>query len=203
MPNDNILLDPGTGGEKLRTRTSTIDTFEVHEQSIYMPGADTFYAYADNVSFANNKHHIGIFNASSSGKVISLRKLFAINLHTATATGIVQRFNINKITSMSGGTSITPVKSNTLNDNLPAQITVAAGPTVGGASIMFPWMSLSEENPTTNAVSQAVYQQATNILMEGGPIQEFTLREGEGMSVAQAINSTVGTFGWILVFTVI
>jgi hypothetical protein len=204
VPETNIELDFASGGSDLRTRTSTQGANTVHEQAVYMPGPDTYYAYVDNVVPALNKHHIGIFNASGSGKVVQCRKLFCVNLHTALITGVILRFDVRKITALTGGSAITPVKANTLSPNLPAQITSSSAPTaVGTETLLFPWLTLSEENPTAQAITTAVYQQAVNILAEGGTVQEYTLREGEGLSVKQITSSTVGSFGWILVFTVI
>jgi hypothetical protein len=62
-------------------------------------------------------------------------------------------------------------------------------------------MTTSEEHALTQALSTAQYQQATNILIEADSVQELTLRPGEGMSVKQITSSTIGSFGWLLVYT--
>lgn len=171
-------------------------------QAIFDAARETWCAYADAVAFANGKSHISIMNAAGSGKIVKVRKLFAVNLQTAAITGIVQRFNIQTITAHSGGTAVTPRTFDTNNAALPAQITVLTNGTLTGGTTIYPWITSSEEELATTPVSKAMMQQWMNIIPEGVEVQEHVLREGNGLAVLQAINSTVGSFGWILIFTV-
>jgi hypothetical protein len=202
MPEDSILLDPGTGGERLRTRSSTIGGNEVHEQGVYRPGEDTYYAYADAIAPAASKHMITIANASGSGVFVQLRKLFVINISGGTAAVI--RFDMRKGTTIAGGTTVTPVKADSLNPNLPAGVTVVTGATTfNGSTLLFPWLSLNTANTTTQPLTTAMFQQATNILIEADTVQELTLQPAEAASLQQNSGSaaTTGTFGFLLAFT--
>lgn len=202
MPESYVQLPADGAGKKLRTRQRTIGANVVEEQAVYRPGIDTFYAYADAVAFAANKHHIGIFNGALSGRVVQVRKLFAVNLQTGAVSGAVARFNIQRISAMTLGTAVVPQPADTANAALPATISVATGPTCTDAGVLFPWVTQTDEETAVPALSKALFQQSVNMLMEGESIQELTLRPGEGMSVKQITASTVGSFGWILVFTV-
>lgn len=163
---------------------------------------ETWVAYANAVAFANGKHHITVMNDAASGRLVKVRKLFAVNLQTAAITGIVQRFDIQRCTSSSAGTVVTPQPFDNSNAALPAGVHVRTGATVGGGVLMYPWITSSEEEIATTPVSKAMMQQWMNIIPEGTEVQEHNLREGHGLTVLQNINSTVGTFGWIVVFTV-
>lgn len=197
----HYILPPDSTGKKIRTRTRIEGADTVHEQAVYTPGADTYYAYADAVVFAQNKQHISIFNGATSGVVLKVRKLFAVNLQTAAITGIVNRFDIKRSTAQSAGTALTVNKADTAEPNLPAAVLVATGATVTEGNLLFPWMTTSEETPATQALNVTQFQQSINVLIEADPLQELTLREGEGFTVKQITASTVGSFGWLAVFT--
>lgn len=202
MAEDIVQLPADSTGKKLRTRSRSIAGNTVHEQGMFLAAAESFVAYANAVVFAANKHHIDIFNAAGSGKIVKVKKLFAVNLQTVAVTGIVNRFDVKKSTNATGGTAVTPEKLDSDNANLPAGITVGTGRTVTEGNVLFPWLASSEEETAVVALSKSLFQQAVNILMEGNEIQELTLREGQGMTVKQITSSAVGSFGWILVFTV-
>lgn len=163
---------------------------------------ESWIAYADAVAFANAKHHITIFNAVGSGKIVKVRKIFAVNLQTAAIVGIVQRMDVLKCTASSVGTAITAQAMDPANAALPAGVTVRTGATVTVGALLYPWITSSEESVATTPLDKGVYQQAVNIAPEGPEIQEHTITEGNGITVQQNTASTVGTFGWIVVFTV-
>lgn len=199
MADGFVQLPPDSTGKKLRTRDRGTAG---HDQYVAVSAAETWVALADTVASANGKQHISIFNATGSGKLVKLRKLFAINLQTAAVTGIVQRFDIKRTTAQSAGTAITPRALDTANAALPAQVTVATAATVTEGVLLFPWVTSSEEETAVPALSKSLFQQSVNVLLEGNEIQELALREGEGATVKQAVNSTVGSFAWLLAFTV-
>lgn len=196
-----IQLPADSTGKKIRTRERTIGANTVQEEGVFIAAGETWVAYANAVAFAANKSHIAIFNATGSGKVVKCKKLFVVNL-TAAVTGIIVRFDINKASAASAGTTITPVAFDTDNAALPAGITVRTDGTITDGSTFFPYMGLSEEETAVQALSKATFTQFNNILMEGNEVQEITLRENQGLTVKQITSSTVGSVGWILVFTV-
>lgn len=197
-----IQVAPDSTGKKIRNRSRVIGADTVHEQAIYQVANDTWVAYANAVAFAQNKHHIALFNAAGSGKIVKVRKLFGVNLQTGAITGVAARFDVKRTTAQSGGTEITPVSMDTNDAALPAQIVVATGATITEGALLFPWMTVNEENTATQALTTSHFQQIANILMEGADVRDLTVREGQGLTVKQITSSTVGSFGWILVFTV-
>lgn len=108
MAESYTQVPPNSTGNKIRTRTKVIGGHTVHEQAVYQAALPTYYALADAVTFAQNKHVISICNESGSGKVVAVKKLFMINTQLASVTGVAVRADLKKITAHSGGSSITP-----------------------------------------------------------------------------------------------
>jgi hypothetical protein len=202
MPEGFIQLPLDGAGKRMRTRARTIGGQEVHEQASYRPGADTYFALADNVAHAANKHHISLFNGAASGRVVQVRKLFAVNLSTGAVTGVAERFDCRRSTAQTAGTAITPTPADSTNPALPAAIVCATGATVTNGALLWPFLTLNEEVTATQPLTTAGFQQSMNIMLEADSIQELTLRPGEGFTVQQITASTVGSFAWILAFTV-
>ena len=196
-----IQLPPDSTGKKLRTRDRVIGANTVHEQAVYQSSLPTFYALADTVAFAANKHHIALMNAAGSGKVVSIRKLFHINLALTAITGVAIRFDVKRATAVSVGTAITPVSCDS-DDTLPSGITVATGATVTEGALLYPVTTQNDEITAVNTAVANYLAMMINLQPEGPEIKELRLRPGEGMTVKQITSSTVGTFGWLVVFTV-
>lgn len=205
-PNDGVQVTPGAG---VSLPTQLIDGKEyqvvMHAgPSGYLANAkETYMAWVNNSAFAANKYHVSILNASGSGRVIRLQKLFAVNLQVSGVTGVAVRFDAFKITAHSGGTLVTPEKFDTTNADLPAQVTVRTGATsVTLGNRMFGFTTTNEEVGATTQLNLGFsILQGTNLLYESDRIQEMILRAGEGFAMRQITSSTVGSFGWLLVFT--
>jgi hypothetical protein len=205
-PNDGVQVTSGTGVD---LPTHLIDGKEYQVAMLAGPSGylsnakDTFMAWTNNSAFAANKYHISILNASGSGRVVRCHKLFAVNLQVAGVTGVMVRFDAFKITAHSGGTAITPEKFDTATADLPAQITVRTGATsVTLGNRVFGFTSTNEEVGATTQLNLGFsILQGTNLMFESDRTQELILRPGEGFAMRQITSSTVGSFGWLLVFT--
>lgn len=202
MAESYTQVPPNSTGNKMRTRERTIGANDVHEQAVFTAAVPTYYAVADAVAFANGKTHFSIVNEAGSGVLVAIKKLFAINLQTAAVTGAALRMETRKLTAHSGGTAITAQSCDSDNPALPAQVTIKTNGTPTGTTLLYPFIITTEEETATAALSKNLMQAMFNLQPEGGEVQEYRLREGQGFSVYQSTNATVGSYAWFMVFTV-
>lgn len=202
MADSYTQVPPNSTGNKLRTRTRVIGVDTVHEQAVFTGAMSTYYALADAVALAANKHHISIFNASGSGSLVSIKKLFQINLSLAAVTGVALRFDMKRTTAQSAGTAITPASLDSNNPALPAQITVNTNGTITESTLLYPFVTQSDEVTAANTAVASYLTQYGNLMLESMEMQEVRLREGQGFTVKQITSSTVGSFAWLMAFTV-
>jgi hypothetical protein len=193
-------VPPDSTGKKIRTRDRVIGANTVHEQAVYQAALPTYYALADTVAFAVNKHHISLMNAVGSGKVYSIRKIFHINLSLAAVTGVAVRFDVKKATAVSAGTAITAQSVDTDNPALVG-LTINTNGTVSEGALLYPVTTQNDEIAASNAAVANYLMQSMNLQPEGMELQELRLRPGEGMTVKQITSTTVGSFAWLVVFT--
>lgn len=196
-----IQLPPDSTGKKLRTRDKLIGGQTVHEQAVYQTALPTFYVLADAVAFAANKHHLSIMNAAGSGKLVSIKKLFHINLSLGAVTGVALRFDIKRATAVSAGTAITPQSCDT-DDAFPAGITINTNGTVTEGALLYPVTTQNDEITAANTAVANYLAMMINLQPESPELKEFRLRPGEGFTVKQITSSTVGSFAWFAVITV-
>jgi hypothetical protein len=187
----------------MRTRIRTIGADEVHEQATFQGALPTYYALADAVAFAANKHMISIHNAAGTGVLIVLKKLFLINLSLGTVTGVMLRQDVKRFSvAHTGGTAITPTTTDTTNPALPAGVTVKTGATVTDVSLLFPLTFNNDEVGATQGFPTTALQAGINWFPEGSEVQEVRLREGEGLTIKNITSTTVGSYAYLIVFTV-
>ena len=196
-----IQLPPDSTGKKLRTRDKLIGGQTVHEQAVYQTALPTFYVLADAVAFAANKHHLSIMNSAGSGKMVSIKKLFHINLSLGAVTGVALRFDIKRATAVSAGTAITPQSCDT-DDVFPAGITINTNGTVTEGALLYPVTTQNDEITAANTAVANYLAMMINLQPESPELKEFRLRPGEGFTVKQITSSTVGSFAWFAVITV-
>jgi len=203
VPENYTQVPPDSTGKKMRTRSRTVGANEVHEQAVFNGAIHTYYALADAVAFAQNKQMISILNAAGSGKMVVLKKMFLINLSVSTVTGVMLRQDFKRITAHSGGTLITPTLCDTTNPALPAEVTVRTGATaVTEGALLFPLTFNNDEVGATQAFPTTALQAGINWLPEGSEVQEVRLREGEGVTIKNITSTTVGSYAYLIVFTV-
>lgn len=194
-------VPPNSTGNKMRTRSRVIGADTVHEQGIFTAAMPTYYALADNVAFAANKQHISIFNNAGSNQILAIRKLFMINLQTAAVTGVAVRLDAKKTTAQSVGTGITANSADSTNPALSG-VQIATGATVTEGAILYPIITNTDEVAAGNTQVSNFLMQYGNLALEGIEQQEYRLRPGEGFTVKQITSTTVGVYGWLVVFTV-
>lgn len=201
MAESYTQVPPNSTGNKMRTRSRVIGADTVHEQGVFTAALPTYYAMADAVAFAANKQHISIFNNAGSNQVIAIRKMFHINLSLAAVTGVAVRFDVKKTTAQSVGTAITANSADSANPALSG-LQIATGATVTEGAILYPITTQNDELTASNTAIANYLMQFGNLALEGIEQQEYRLRPGEGMTVKQITSTTVGSFAWLITFTV-
>ena len=203
MAESYTQVPPNSTGNKMRTRQRVIGADTVHEQAVFSGANPTYYALADAVAFAANKQLISLYNAAGSGVMVVLKKLFLINLQLSAITGVAVRADFKRFTAAhSGGTAITPVSCDSSNPALPAGVTARTGGTVTDVTLLFPLAFANDEVGATQAFPSSHLLSGLNCLPEGTEVQETRLREGEGVTLKQITSTTVGSFAYMMVFTV-
>lgn len=201
MAESYTQVPPNSTGNKMRTRSRVIGADTVHEQGVFTAAMPTYYALADAVAFAANKQHLSIFNNAGSNQMIAIKKLFHINLSLTAVTGVAVRFDVKKTTAQSVGTAITANSADSTNPALSG-IQIATGATVTEGAILYPITTQNDELTAANTAIANYLMQFGNLALEGIEQQEYRLRPGEGMTVKQITNTTVGSFAWLMAFTV-
>jgi hypothetical protein len=193
-------VPPDSTGDKLAMRNRTKGADTILEQSVYLSEEETYLAVADAVAFAANKHHLTIFNATGSGITVRIHQIRPINLALAAISGVGIRFEIRRVNGApTGGIVITPEKFDANNSNLPAGVTVTTNGTVTNGNLLYPFALNNDEIPLTSLNGNL---QQNNIWLNEIKNQPFVIRENEGVTVQQITSSTVGSFAWLIVFSV-
>lgn len=206
--NDSITITPGTGAT-VATHTAGGKEHQVvviaDKSGHLLDTLDTWHAWVEPGAFAANKHHATIHNAAASGKIVTVRRIYAVNLQTVAVTGVVCRFDFKRTTATpTNGSTVTPVAADTSNTPLPAGITVRHSATTGLVEGGTLWAQTygTDEATAANTAAANLIQASTNWVPSGPNIQEIVLRENEGLTIKQITSTIVGTFGWLIVFTV-
>lgn len=202
LPNDSILVTPGSGAT---VATELVSGKEYQVVMIAGPNGhlndtqETYYFYTGLAAGAANQRLIDLFNASGSGKLVKVKKLF-MQCNQAAITGVGLQYDVIRTSAVgTGGTALTGRAADTTNTAIPAQITARRSAT-GGATeshILFPLGVDPEETRPGAAIMGMI-----NWMPEAPNIQELVLREGEGILVKQITSNTAGIMGCVLVVTI-
>lgn len=203
MPESYTQVPPNSTGNKMRTRSRVVGSDTVHEQGVFQGALPTYYALADAVAFAANKHMISLHNAAGSGKLVVIKKLYLINLQLSAVTGVAVRQDFKRFSAVhTGGTAVVPVAADSANPALPAGVTCKTGATLTDVTLLFPLTFANDEVGATQAFPSVQLQAGINWLPEGAEVQEVRLREGEGVTVKNITSTVIGSFAYMFVFTI-
>jgi hypothetical protein len=162
----------------------------------------TFTVLSVLTAVANNKSMIAIQNTGTS--VVRIKEIWVINDRTTNTNGVIGTFEARRITSFTGGTSLTPVSYDTA-DSLPSGITAATGSTVSGESSLLKSLlwSTDEWGVKTTSVesSDHTIQNGVPFWKQTPGCKALTIRQNQGIHIKFATNSTNGDFNLCLVFT--
>lgn len=198
-PSSAVAITPGVGTS---VATHTIDGKEYQVLIIAGPSGHlldtlpTYYYNRTGAAGAANQRTIDIFNATGSGVVLKIKKLFLFH-DGSTITGVIHRFEVRRSTAVgTGGTVIAPTKADSANAALPAGVTCRTSATGGATTsdLLFNICTSPEES-----LPAASLHCGLNWMPEGENIQELILRENEGMVVTQITSNTAGIWHALLV----
>ena len=202
LAGDSILVTPGSGAT---VATHTVAGKEHQVVMIAGPTGHlhdtlpTYYYYTGLAAGAASQRLIDIFNATGSGVVVTVKKLF-MQCNQAAITGVGLQYDVIRTSAVgTAGTTITGRAADTTNPAIPATVTARRGATGGAteAHILFPLGVDPEETRPSAGLMGMI-----NWMPEGPNIQEFVMREGEGLLVKQITSNTAGIMGCVLVVSV-
>jgi hypothetical protein len=201
---DTFIRGPLDGtGERWRTRTRAQGANTVHEAYVVAGALPTYYystiATGAGATAAQNKIFFEIFNASGSGRIVRVKKLF-VQTHIAVVTGVSIVFDLDTTSAVgTGGTTLTGRSVDSADASIPAQVTARHAPS-GGATKNFTHFSTPYNAEETQPA--AFLSGFFNLIPEGVELKEPCIREGEGLRLIQITNSTAGTFSVVAAVTI-
>lgn len=203
LPNDSILVTPGTGATVATHLVSgkEYEVVMVADSDGHIVGSkEGFTVYSPPTTNAANRSVIDLFNADAA-VIVSVRGIWIIPSLTA-ITGVQIGFDINRTTSVgTGGTALTPRKLDTSQAALDVDITARNGATGGAALDHIYWASFFFNDETNPGAGVVAYQNQLPVGL-GGRVMEITLRQNQGIQVKQSITATVGLTGALIYFVV-
>lgn len=196
-------IPPDSTGDKLDMRAYTAGSDVVHSQGVHYGGLPSFRLLCESGAPAANKYHIYLGNNSGSAQTIWLTGLYALNLQTAAVTGVINRFNFRRVTGAPTLTAVAPLRYDSSDPALAgvtAGHTVTAGLTDG--PILLP-LILSSEEQTAVSANTGQHLHHLNLLPPLHPfMRPLALRPAEGVAVRQLDAGAVGSFAWIIDFSI-
>lgn len=173
--------------------------------------AASYTCLATSVTWAASKNMIALFNASGSGKIIRLYRVWVTTNQISGVTGGVALLGVHRFTTVgTGGTTVSFLKHDTNSAAVPAQITCVHGPTAITSTGLFRQISF----PTDEiAVSGATWEEMMSFHVfgkiwdagyEDTTIEPLVCREGEGIVLQTPATGTYvgsGTFNLEMTIT--
>jgi hypothetical protein len=190
MSESYIQLPPDSTGKKARAiYRSDLDSYEEVSVSKDIETENPVYAVAVSASaVAANKHHISIWNGSTS--YIRILKVIVSMHETATVSGFIMQFIMRRASAVSGGTALTIVKLDPRDPDPPAGITVVTGATV----------TLKEAPIAIFALNPEETGGAPFIDFE--PPKPIVIAPNEGITIQQYATAGAGLFNAVIYFSV-
>jgi hypothetical protein len=198
--NDSVTVTPGTGAT-IATHLAASKEYQVFMQANpdghILGSLPTYSAWSTVLAASANLVYWHLFNATGSGKVVKVRKIF-IQPSQAVNALAAQTWRVAKTSAVgtTGNTAITVNKHDSADATLPAGVTVARSYTAGGtesATLFELPISVEETLPAVGLVPYF------NILpTDGEAVTDIVVREGEGLAVK---NVTGGAYSWSVLGT--
>ena len=173
--------------------------------------AATYRAIATGVTWSTTtKCMLKLFNASGSGVVLRVYRVWVLNNQTANVTGVIPIVQLVRTSTVgTGGTTVTPIKHDTGSSALPAQVTSSYADTSIGtinATLRRSIFSSDEPSAGTMTIDEVESVVPLSVFWDTGYIdtgvEPIVLREEYGVMVYTAgVTSAAGNVDIIIEFT--
>jgi hypothetical protein len=190
MSESYIQLPPDSTGKKARAiYKSDLGSYEEVQASKHIEEENPVYAVAVSASaVAASKHHLSIWNGSSS-YIRILRVIVAMH-ETATVSGYIMQYIMQRASAVSGGTALTIVKLDNRDSDLPSGISAVTGATVTLKEAPIAIFALNPEE--TGALCQIQFD----------PPKPIVVAPSEGITIQQYATAGVGLFNAVIYFSI-
>jgi hypothetical protein len=174
--------------------------------------AATYTAYAPGITLSTAlKGMLSLFNASGSGVVLKIYRIWVLNAQATGAAGVLGTFQIRRIRAQTttGTATVTPVKHDTLSATLPAQVTAVSGGTAVTTDLELRRFFYVSDEPAVNTAVQWEDLQMfvpLSLVWDAGygdsNVEPLTANEGQGFAVVHTgTASAAGNADIIFEFT--
>ena len=160
----------------------------------------TYTFMSTDTSIANNKHMISIANTGTTP--IYIRSIRIINSQTTPVTGVIGEFRLLRFATHSGGTQLTGISADTA-DAIPVTLTARTNATVTGLGTIpyrrskwstDEWSGGAQDVESNDHVFHTLFPWYS----PGENTKPIVIRQNEGVTVQQVVNTTVGSFTLIV-----
>jgi hypothetical protein len=185
-----IQLPPDSSGKKARAiYQQVLDVYEEVTASKPIEYENPVYAVAvSGSSVGASKHHLSIWNDSTSYiRILSI----IVGMHTtATVSGYIMQYILQKASAVSGGTALTIVKLDPRDPNLPSGISAVTGATVTLKDAPLCIFCLNPEETGSYPWIQFI------------PPKPIVVAPNEGITIQQYATAGVGLFNAVIYFSI-
>lgn len=171
--------------------------------------ANTWRATAQATAWGNGKSMHDLFNSSTSARYIRAYRLYLFNNGTGAVTGVLTEVRVYRaITSVSGGTTVTPVTHDSNNAALDANTTSGFGRTITDGGL-FRQLQYSNDEPAVSSSTMdewellVAFAEIWNSGYGDSNIQPITCNASEnaGVHIKNQGSTAVGTASTEIEFT--
>lgn len=172
---------------------------------IYTKQPATFSVTATGVATANNKSMFSLFNGAGGAAYIKIHEIWVQNAQTSNVAGVLTNLELRRITGHSAGTNLSIGRHDT-DESPHASVTAKTDANVSGeaAVLLDKWiMSNDEWAPGTLDLEGMAMLLGLHfpVWRVDEKVKPLVLRDGEGVTIKCATNTTVGVFDITVVFT--
>jgi hypothetical protein len=175
----------------IKSKIDRLSFDEYNNLKVVVPAAPEpiYVAPVSASAVAASKHHISLWNGSTSYKVKI--KSIIVGMHsTATVSGYIMQFIAYRASSISGGTALTIDKLDPDDPNLPSGISATTGSTV---TVTGPPLAIFTVNPEETGGFAWIYFT---------PPKEIVIKPSTGFTIQQYATAGVGLFNAVIYFSV-